>query len=211
MYRKEICFQRSWRFPRRGKGGDTETSLWKEGKASHGKLKNLYLMSYFSASDSVGRREAWAGILGICTGVLFHLFPVLPNSSHATVLPTMSAMEVCYWTKQFSWTDETSLDWKDMDDALHCEQFQIPVDFMLHPWYLPLFLESGHLASSLSIWFGSALFPCSVLIYYLSWLHIYSSLRSKMFRALRNRGWSLKVPSLYEVGYIMLRTLKAVK
>lgn len=119
---KEICFQRSWRFPRRGKGGDT--SLWKEGKASHGKLKNLYLMSYFSASDSVGRREAWAGILGICTGVLFHLFPVLPNSSHASVLPTMSAMEVCYWTKQFSWTDETSLDWKDMDDALHCEQFQ---------------------------------------------------------------------------------------
>lgn len=83
VYRKEICFQKSWRFPRRGNGGDTETSLWKEGKASHGKLKNLYLMSYFSASDSVGRREAWAGILGICTGVLstcflsFQIPPVL--------------------------------------------------------------------------------------------------------------------------------------
>lgn len=138
--------------------------MWEEGKASHGKLKNLYLMSYFSASDSVGRREAWAGILGICTGVLFYLFPVLPHSSHASVLPTMSAIGLNSSAELMRrlWIERT---WVTLSTV---SSFRIPCRF--HPWYLPLFLESGHLASSLSIWFGSTLFPCSVFHYYLSYL-----------------------------------------
>lgn len=134
-------------------------------------------------SDLAGQMRG-AGILGICTGVVCYLFPVLPNSFHATVLPTMSTMKVCYGTKQLSWRDATCLDWKDVKVVSAMTEF--PVGLMLHPWYLPLFLESGHLTDSVQLgWLCfDSLLSLSLL---LSWLHIYSSLLSKVFKVLRNR------------------------
>lgn len=46
-----------------------------------------------------------AGILRICTDVVCCLFPVLPNSFRASVLPTTSSVGVCYGTKQRGWED----------------------------------------------------------------------------------------------------------
>lgn len=191
VQKKKICFQRSWKFPRRGKGGDTEDFLVEGRKGLPCQVKEFVLDVLF-LSQRVTWQERGVGLVSweyaqayFSTWVLsFQILPPLVFYPPCLLLKSIIELNSSAELMRLLWAVS-----------------EFPVGLMLHPWYLPLFLESGHFVGSSSIWVGSALFPGSVFNYYLSQLHIYSSLLSKMFRTLRNKLISDSVISVWSGLY----------
>lgn len=184
VQKKKSSF-RGAEFPWKRRRRSFPFSLVKERVDLPCQVKDFVLDRHFSACERLDRTEAWGWDPGNMHSVICCLFPVPPNSFHASVLPTMLIVEVCYRTKQHGWTEAMSLDWKDV--KMVCAMGRVPWRSHVASLISATVSRICPLTDSLSSWVGCALFHCSVFHCYLSWLHTYSSLLSMVVRVLRNR------------------------
>lgn len=123
VQKKKSSF-RGAEFPWKRRRRSFPFSLVKERVDLPCQVKDFVLDRHFSACERLDRTEAWGWDPGNMHSVICCLFPVPPNSFHASVLPTMLIVEVCYRTKQHGWTEAMSLDWKDV--KMVCAMGRVP-------------------------------------------------------------------------------------